>query len=165
MSDASAQPVTGFDTLAEYQLHATGLLTVATREIMLYEHDFSAIGLESAAGATALEAFCLRSAQECALRILLRTPRFVETQAPRLLRLLQRYGHRISVRLVRKGATGGDQPFLLNDVGGYVMRFHHDAFRGKTSPLERETWARLKSGFEDAWASAQAGPTGAPLGL
>lgn len=165
MSDDTPQPASPFDTLAEYQLQALRLLAAATREVMLYEHDLSAIGLESVAGAAAIEAFCLRSSQESAMRILLRTPRFVETQAPRLLRLLQHYGHRMTVRVLRKGATSGDQPYLLNDCGGYAMRFHHDAFRGKFSPNERETWARLKSGFEETWASAQPGPTGGALGL
>lgn len=168
MSDDSAlpdQPVTRFDTLADYQLHAMRLLLDASHALMLYEHDFSAIGLESASGAAAIEAFCLRSAQEGALRILLRTPRYVEAQAPRLMRLLQQYGHRMTVRVVRKGTLCGDQPYLLNDGGGYVMRFHHDAFRGKTSANERETWARLKSEFEEAWGCAQPGPSGSALGL
>lgn len=165
MSDETAQAVTAFDTLADYQLHALQRLQAAAREVVLYEHDFSAIGLESAGGAAAIEAFCQRSTQEGALRILLRTPRHIEAHAPRLLRLLQHYGHRITVRVLRKGATSAEQPFLLDDAGGYVMRFHHDAFRGKTSDSERETWARLKSGFEDAWSGAQPGPSGASLGL
>lgn len=168
MSDDSAlpeQPVTRFDTLADYQLHAMRLLLDASRELMLYEHDFSTIGLESASGAAAIEALCMRSVREGAVRILLRTPRFLETEAPRLMRLLLQYGHRMTVRVVRKGTPCGDQPYLLNDEGGYVMRFHHDAFRGKTSANERETWARLKSGFEEAWGCAQPGPSGSALGL
>lgn len=149
----------------DYREVALDLCGSARQELILYDQDFELTGLESRAGNAALEALCVRTRVIHGVRILVRSPRFIERDCPRLQRLLQQFGHRIVVRVVRKGDASSDQPFIVNDNTGYVLRFHHDSMRGKAHTADSETANRLIAQFETMWMNATNGPNGATLGL
>lgn len=155
-------------TLAEYgaySLLALELCGSAREELVIYDHDFEMTCLESRAGNAALEALCVRSRMGHGIRILVRSPRFIERDCPRLQRLLQQFEHRIIVKMVRKGEASSDQPFIVDDNANYALRFHHDGPRGKAQLGDSLVASRLIAHFETMWMNATNGPNGARLGL
>lgn len=149
----------------EYSQVALALCESARQKLVIYDHDLEKTGLESRAGIAALEALCIRSGATDGIRILVRSPRFIERDCPRLQQLLQDFGHRIVVKVVRKGEATSDQPFIVDDNTAYVVRFHHDGPRGKAHSADSLVANRLLAQFETMWQNATNGPNGAKLGL
>lgn len=160
-----ADPPRALAEFGDYSLLALELCESARQELVIYEHDFEMSGLESRAGNAALEALCVKSRANHGIRILVRSPRFIERDCPRLQRLLQQFGHRIIVKVVRKGDASSDQPFIVDDNANYVFRFHHDGPRGKAQRSDSLVASRLIAQFETMWMNATNGPNGARLGL
>lgn len=154
-----------FAEFGDYREIALELCGAARQELVIYDHDFEMTGLESRTGIAALEALCVRTRANHGIRVLVRTPRFIERDCPRLQRLLQQFGHRIVVKVVRKGEASSDQPFIVDDNSGYVLRFHHEAARGKAHGADSLTANRLIAQFDTMWMNATNGPNGARLGL
>lgn len=164
MSDAASQPLP-LDTLAEYRAQVLDRVALATARLDVFDHDLGEIGLESSSAIQALEQLCQRGVMPEAVRLLIRDPRFVEKSCPRLMLLLQRFAHRMELRLVRSSLPSHDQPFVIADDEAYVMRFHHDSPRGKSDTRDAAQCAHLRAHFETMWLSAQPGPSGTALGL
>lgn len=162
---SAADPPRPLTEFADYSQTALALCESARQELVIYDHDFERTGLESRAGIAALEALCVRSQANHGIRILVRSPRFIEQYCPRLQTLLQRFGHRVIVKVVRKGEATSDQPFIVDDNTAYVLRFHHDSSRGKADSGDSVIANRLIAQFESMWMNATHGPNGAKLGL
>ncbi|MBW7859837.1 MAG: hypothetical protein H3C33_01905 [Rhodocyclaceae bacterium] len=154
-----------FDTYAEYRRAVLELLRSARQTIVLFDPDLSQTGIESLHGAEAIAAFCERTTFPESLRIALHSPRYVERECPRLLRLVSQFGHRITIRITSARFRNQEQPFLVVDGEHYVTRFHQDDPRGKLCMEDGEGAATLLSHFEILWQHARPGPTGTPLGI
>lgn len=155
-----------FDTYAGYRAALLAAIDGAQREILLFDPDLKETGLESIAGAEALNRFLLRSSAREAIRLLLGDPEFLDRHCPRLTRLLELHGHRFAVRI-----DGNDrlhplhQPFAVVDGHHLVTRFHQDRPRGKACPDDAAVCAPLVAQFETIWIGAEPGKSGAPLGI
>ena len=164
MSGERIEVVT-FDTLTTFRSGILQLLGNAERGIRLYDHDLSETGLESLDAIRLMEALCQRASRAGAVRLLLRDSAYLQKSCPRLMGLLARWSHRLEVAVLRKAASGSNQPFATSDTNAYVLRFHHDSPRGRMGISDPMQCARLNAQFDTAWLSAQAGPSGTTLGL
>lgn len=154
-----------FDTFALYRDAVLELLEQATHSIVLFDPDLAETGIESIRGAELLSGFCDRATHNDALRIAVHDAAYIKRDAPRLLNVVARHGHRMSIRVTTPRYHDWQQPYMVVDDVHVVTRFHHDQPRGKICHHAAATAAPLLTRFEVMWQHAQPGPTGAPLGL
>ncbi|MFN3985936.1 MAG: hypothetical protein ACK4KV_10620 [Rhodocyclaceae bacterium] len=155
-----------FDTYADYRAGIAELLELTTQTLTVYDADLSATGLESPAACSVLERLCRESRREDAIRILLRTPRHLERDCPRLLRLLEHYGHRVSVRVRNAAGNNMDEGcFIVADGRHLITRFHSDAPRGKLLTDAGPECTPYLVQFEPLWVAGRPGPSGGRVGL
>lgn len=154
-----------FDTYTRYREAMLDALGRATQSISIFDPDLRNTGLESPAGISVLEAFCLRARIEESLRIAVHSASFFERECPRLLNLVSRFGHRMQIRISSSAFRSLEQPFAVVDGVHLVTRFHSDDPRGKICIDDALSSLPLLSQFETLWASAQKGPSGIPLGI
>lgn len=154
-----------FDTYAAYHGHVLDLLQRARRSLLVFDPDLAQTGFESAAGIEALDALACAAAREDSIRILLATPQHVERHCPRLLRLVERHGQRMRIRILADAAAPPDACFIVGDGETLVARFHRDRARGKHIHGPSAEASRYTAQFETMWIAARSGPTGAPLGI
>lgn len=154
-----------FDTFALYRDAVLELLESACHAIVLFDPDLAETGIESARGIELLSGFCDRALRTDALRIAVHDAGYIKRDCPRLLNVVARYGHRMSVRVTTRQYHDWLQPYMIVDNKHVVTRFHHDRPRGKISQDAPDVAAPLLTRFEAMWEQAQPGPTGIPLGL
>lgn len=154
-----------FDTYTAYRAHLLDSVRHAEHSLLIFDHDLAQTGLEDAEGVEALDALARAAAGEERIRILVRTPEHIERHCPRLLRLVERFGPRIRIKVVGEGVALPDACFAVADSQGLVIRFHRDRPRGKRIDGANPETARYAAQFETIWVCAKNGPTGAPLGI
>ena len=154
-----------FDTWSVYREHLLDTLQRAKHGLILFDHDLAQTGLESSAAIEALDALARSLHGDDRIRILVRTPVHIERHCPRLLKLVERFGQRIRIRVVGESVTAPDSSFAVADPGMLVTRFHRDRPRGKRVDGPSPESTRYTAQFETMWISARNGPTGAPLGI
>lgn len=154
-----------FDTFALYRDAVLELLERASHSIVLFDPDLAETGIESMRGIELLSGFCDRALRNDALRIAVHDAAFIKRDCPRLLNVVARYGHRMSVRVTTRQYHNWLQPYMVVDDLHVVTRFHHDQPRGKICHDAPEVAAPLLIRFEAMWEHTQPGPTGIPLGL
>lgn len=153
------------DTWADFRTAALETIALAQSTLLLFDFDLSQSGLESPAGVEHLTALLLRSAQPAAVRILVRDARHLEQNCPRLLGLLTRFGHRITVRVASTHLAIPESAFLIADLNHLLIRFHHERPRGKHCIDDTHSASECIAQFETLWTNAETGPSGAPIGL
>lgn len=154
-----------FDTFALYRDAVLELIEQATHSIVLFDPDFKETGIESVRGAELLSGFCDRAIQNEALRIAVHDASFIKQDCPRLLNIVSRYAHRMSIRVTTPQYHSWQQPYMVVDDMHVVTRFHHDQARGKICYEASDVATPLLMRFETMWLHTQPGPTGAPLGI
>lgn len=154
-----------FDTYAGYRAHLLDTLRGAQHSLLIFDHDLAQTGLEEAAGIEAIDTLARAAAGEERIRILVRTPEHIERHCPRLLRLVERFGPRVRIKVAGEGVAVPDSCFAIADGRGFVTRFHRDRPRGKRIDGSNPETSRHAAQFETMWVSAKNGPTGAPLGI
>lgn len=154
-----------FDTYSGYRAHLLDTVRRATHGLVLFDHDLAHTGLESSAAIEALDALARSLPGDDRIRILVRTPSHIEQHCPRLLKLVERFGQRIRIRVLGESATPPDSSFSVADRRMLVTRFHRDRPRGKRVDGANPETTRYTAQFETMWVSARNGPSGAPLGI
>lgn len=156
-----------FDTYGDYRSGVAEVLALATQTLTIYDADLSATGLESTPVSSILERLCREAQREDAIRILVRTPRHLERDCPRLLLLLEHYGHRMSVRVRHHAAASAveDRCFIVADGQHLITRFHSDAPRGKLRTDAGSECTPYLVQFEPLWIASRPGPSGGRVGL
>ncbi|ATE59382.1 DUF7931 domain-containing protein [Thauera sinica] len=154
-----------FDTYAAYREHVLDAVRHATRSLVVFDRDLAQTGFESSAGIEALDTLARNVVGDEAIRILVCSPEHIEQYCPRLLKLVERYGRRMRIRVVGESVAHPDASFIVGDGSTLVTRFHHDRARGKRVDGPGADTSRHTAQFETMWVSAKDGPTGAPLGI
>lgn len=153
-----------FDTRTGYLAAIDELLSVATKEICIFDRDLRGLEFETRSRAEALGRF-LGGGRDRRIRIILHDLDYLLRYSPRMMELLKLHGHRCDVRQTPDSLHHLADSFLLNDNINGVVRFHADYFRGKKllhNPSEVSDWQRR---FEDLWLESLPGATATQLGL
>jgi hypothetical protein len=153
-----------FDTSAAHDRAVGTVLSVAKREICIFDADIATLGLETRVRADAIAAFLARG-RDRSLRIVLHDLEHVNRYSPRLMGLLRRYSHCFAIRQTPESLRNLADAFVLADGITGVVRFHADHFRGKLfleRPLEVHDWQQR---FENLWLESIPGISASHLGL
>jgi hypothetical protein len=110
----------------------------AQREILIFDRDLSSGGYTTPARADAIQSVLAKDRHN-KLVILLHDTGFVTQRCPRLMRLLQLFGHAMTIHKTGEGAHSAQDSIILADGLHYLHRFHGDH-------------ARFRYGFDDAAA-------------
>ena len=153
-----------FDTYATYRQAVADAVTLARRELVVFDPDLRETGLESPDMEQALRAF-LSAGRENRVRIVVHRPDEVERACPRLMAVQRLHGHGLSFRQSPEDLRHLSDCFLLADGRHAVIRFHADHARGKLlieQPDEVSGWRRR---FEDLWGLSVPAIASTTLGL
>ena len=152
------------DSLAGQRAAIDLLISLARERICVFDGALDRVGWDSAARAAALATF-LRSTPNARLEIIVHDTRWIETSCPRILDLLRRFGHAMTLYKTGAGASGAMDPLVVVDSRHYLHRFHVDQPRA-TLAIDMPQAARpLVTRFEEIWATGEPGLSGTTLGL
>jgi hypothetical protein len=127
-----------FDTRAEFQRQLRAVLALAGQTLDLFDPDFSLFTLGELETDALLRQFLQGGGQ---LRLAMHDSARLERDAPRFLRLLRDYSHRVECRLTGRGIRQLTDSFCIADGRHIVRRFHSDHLRGEAAfdaPQETE---------------------------
>ena len=131
--------------------------------VRVFDIDLSQVGWSGADRAERLSAFLRRPGAR--LELIVHDTRFLEQSCPRLVTLLKRYGHAMTVYKTGPEARSAMDPLTIADDRHFLHRFHVDGPRASLafdSPLAARP---LVARFEEIWATGEPGLTGTVLGL
>ena len=151
----SAPRIERFDTRAQFQQELRSLLARARDTLDLFDPDFALFTLGTPETDAELRRFLHAGGS---LRLAMHDSAWLERGAPRFLRLLRDYSHRIECRVTPCGLRQLTDSFAIADGMHVVRRFHSDHLRGAAAfdapqeadlPRERFTaiWAESLPGL------------------
>jgi hypothetical protein len=151
------------ETLAEQVAALDGIVALAQSRIQLFDVDLAQGGWERRERVDALARF-LRQ-RNARFDVIVHETRWIESSAPRFVRLLRQYGHAMTLYRTGAEAKAAMDPLLIVDQRHFVHRFHIDRPRASVAmdlPLAAKP---LCARFEEIWATGEPGLAGTVLGL
>lgn len=140
------------------------LIGLAQQRLQVFDIDLSQGGWNSTARADSLTAF-LRRSPKGRIDLIVHDVRWMEMCCPRLMALLKRYSHAITVYRTGAEARSARDPLLIADGRHFLHRFHFDHPRA-TFAIEHPQLARpLVTRFEQIWATGEPGMGATVLGI
>ena len=131
--------------------------------VRVFDIDLSQVGWSGAERAERLSAFLRRRGAR--LELIVHDTRFLEQSCPRLVTLLKRYGHAMTVYKTGPEARSAMDPLTIADDRHFLHRFHVDGPRASLA-FDAPLAARpLVARFEEIWSTGEPGLTGTVLGL
>ena len=139
---------------ADYRRACDTVLSLAQREILIFDHELLALRLNEKARLDILAGF-LQSDGPHRLRMVLHHPEPLMRDAPRLIQLISRFSHAIEVRQSPDNLRHLADSHVLADENHGVRRFQYDQPRSALildDPAYLSPW-RLR--FEELWELSQ----------
>jgi hypothetical protein len=131
--------------------------------VRVFDIDLSQVGWSGADRAERLSAFLRRPGAR--LELIVHDTRYLEQWCPRLVTLLKRYGHAMTVYKTGPEARSAMDPLTIADDRHFLHRFHVDGPRASLA-FDAPLAARpLVARFEEIWSTGEPGLTGTVLGL
>lgn len=122
-------PYSRFDSETEYRQALETVIGLARDSIRIFDHDLRRMQLETPRVSRMLQVF-LGSGTSRRIHIAVHDPGFLQTDAPRLLHLLENYSHAMIVKQVPESLHMLADCHLLADGIHGARRFHKDFPRG-----------------------------------
>ncbi|GAB3264406.1 DUF7931 domain-containing protein [Chitinimonas naiadis] len=141
-----------FEDLNTYRDELTKVMAGATRSVSWLDGDLAETGAHEQANAQALR-HLLAGSPQARVRLLLLSESWFWRYCPRLVELLNTYGHAFSIRTLSESDSNTPDRFLLTD-NAVVRRFHPENPRGETS-IQGRTMAQCHQEFELFWQRAE----------
>jgi hypothetical protein len=146
-----------FESLREYEAVIDNLIPQTQQVIRVFDKTLSR-GYNSLQRCEALRNFLLRSRSN-RLIIVLHEAEAVRRDCPRMVELLRRFSHAMSIRQTLRAAQRAHDPFVIFDASHYVHRFHYDHLRAARGSNDLEGTQVLLERFSEIFeASAPAIP-------
>jgi hypothetical protein len=171
--DSSAPPETAagpaprevmLDTIAAQTAAIDELLGLAAHKLQVFDIDLSQCGWNSAMRADQLSGF-FRRAPAGRLELIMHDTRWMEASCPRILNLLTRYSHAVTVYKTGPEARLAMDPLFIADGRHFLHRFHIDQPRARFAIEQPQEAKPLVARFEEIWATGVPGNIGTVLGL
>jgi len=138
-------------------------LDEASRSLEILDVDLTGVPLEQRTRLDKLAT--LLASPTFSLRILLHRASHVEASCPRLLALAHRFAPRCEIRVLAAEHQANENVMVIADATHVAVRFNHQLARGKYAWHLPGVAQEYLDRFDGYWEKAQAGPSGAPLGL
>lgn len=149
------------------QLYAEAIsliLVNAQRELLIFDQDLSHGGFSSLEKFKLLQYF-LNANIASELTIILQNAAFFQHKCPRLLQLLEVYGHKMHVYVTNNSAKHAKDCFILADRAHYIRRIHIDQARFRFSLNDSPNTEALHNRFLDLQDAIGEPVAMKPLGL
>jgi hypothetical protein len=159
-----ASRVTALATVAAQAAAIDELIALARHHIRVFDQDLAQTGWSSAARTDRLADF-LRDVRGRRLNIIVHDTRYLQSSCPRLIRLLQNYGHVMSILRTGDDAHVATDALVIVDNTHYLHRFHFEQPRAALGIAQPEQTRLLTSRFDEIWATGESGVSGTVLGL
>ena len=143
-----------FDTRAQFQQELRNLLARAHDTLDLFDPDFALFTLGTPETEAELRRFLHAGGT---LRLAMHSGAWLEHDAPRFLRLLRDYSHRIECRLTPRGLRQLTDSFAIADGMHVVRRFHSDHLRGAAAFDAPDEAELPRERFSAIWAESLPG--------
>ena len=153
-----------FDTRATFQRAVGTVLSLAKKEICVFDADLRNLEFDARVRADMISAF-LAGGRDRSVRMVLHELDHVTRFSPRLVGLLKRYSHCFSIRQTPESLRNLADAFVLADGISGVIRFHADHFRGKLLLEQAVAVHDWQQRFEGLWVEAIPGFSVTQLGL
>jgi len=140
------------------------LVGYARASIRVFDVDLGQTGWNSPTRTEALAAF-LRARNDAKLDIIVHETRWIEASGARIVALLRRYSHGVTIRRTGAEARSAMDPLLIVDGRHYLHRFHIDHPRAALGVEEPLGAKPLITRFEEIWGTGEPGLTATVLGL
>lgn len=140
------------------------VIAEAKDELLIFDQDFARGDFASLQRDELLRHF-LSEYPLSKLTIILQSIAFFTTQCPRLFKLLETYGHKMTVFETNDNAKIAKDCFVLADKRHYLRRFHIDQARFKFSLDDVETTANLAVRFGELMDETTEAISAGKLGL
>lgn len=152
------------DTVAAQTAAIDDLIALAGHKLQVFDVDLSQCGWSTAMRADLLGSF-LRRPPAARLELILHDTRWMEASCPRILNLLKRYAHAVTVYKTGPEARLAMDPLVIADGRHFLHRFHIDQPRARLAIEQPQETKPLVARFEEIWATGMAAPFGTVLGL
>jgi hypothetical protein len=163
MSDETLQH-SQFDGVADYIAALDTICASAQHTLNIFERNFEDIGFNSEARYDMLHRFLLASPIN-RLNLLAHDPQHLVRYCPRMMMLLQQFGHSMYIYQTPPSLQRVTEPFAVADDAHYVRRYHFDDTRGLLARNDPEGARLLNSRFHEMWGSSHPGASATRLGL
>jgi len=140
------------------------ILKSAQRELLIFDQDMSRGGFSSLENFNYLQNF-LSSNIASELTIILQDAGYLQQKCPRVLSLLEVYGHKMRVHVTNSSARHAKDCFILADGEHYIKRIHIDQARFKYALNDRKNVEALNNRFMELADAIGDAVTLKPLGL
>lgn len=147
-----------------YQEAITLILQNANRELLIFDQDLSHGGFSSLEKFNLLQNF-LADNIASELNIILQDAAFFQNKCPRLLKLLEVYGHKMRVHVTNASVKQVKDCFILADRKHYIRRIHIDQPRFRFALDDRQNTEALHNRFVELSEAIADAVTMRPLGL
>jgi hypothetical protein len=148
---------------SELQTAFDTVLGLAERRLCLFAPDLTVLTLERTARVDALRR--LLASNDADLRIALHDAGRLHAEQPRLLELLQVYGHRMSIRITPPSLHHLCDAMAIADGCHALIQFHREQARHKSIAADADACSEYQHRFEELWLECDTSFNGRPLGL
>ena len=164
-ADAPPPPeTTPFAVPSDYTAAIDKVLSLATREVLVFDRDLADGGWNTPARADSLRRFLLGHRMS-RLEFVVHDTLHIERFLPRLTLLLRDLSHKMAIlRTTGDGRNAWDD-FVLVDNVHFVHRFHLDSLRGESSLHNPRKGRQLRERYDEIVGFTEAGVNATQLGL
>jgi hypothetical protein len=155
---------TTLDTVAAQSAAIDEIIALARHAVRVFDRDLSEAGWNSAARTERLGAF-LRKHPGARLEIIVHDTRWLESSCPRLLALLRRFAHAVTIYRTGPEARGAMDPLVIVDGRHFLHRYHVEQPRATLAIDAPQAANPLVKRFDEIWATGEPGLTATVLGL
>jgi len=148
----------------DYQFALTAVLEQAQQKVFIFDTDLSFGGFETADNVERLRALLVKQ-PAATVTLILQDTRYLLGRCPRLLGLIQRYQHVMTVYETNDEGKRVSDSFVLADDRAYLRRFHVDQVRFKYSLDDAVAVSLLSLRFEELLQLTHHQISTTPLGL
>ena len=152
------------ETLIEYRQAFDRLLAATRQHLRIYDQNLSELAIDTPQRIDALRNLCLAGPGR-RIEILLRDWSLVRDRQPRLMGLLQTFGHVVEIRQEEAVDEAPMEAYVLGDDRLILIRPHRDSARSLLQlddPLACRAHMQL---FNQLWQRAEGPLASRPLGL
>jgi hypothetical protein len=151
-------------TTAEQSAAIDRLIALAELRIRVFDHDLSQMGWNRDVRMEGLSTF-LRGGRGRRVDIIVHDVRYASESCPRLMSLLQRYSHALTIYRTGAEARHASDPLLIIDERHFLHRFHFEQPRAALGLDQPEEARSLINRFDEIWATGEPGINATQLGL
>ena len=152
------------ETLIEYRQAFDRLLAATRQRLRIYDQNLRELALDTPQRIDALRSLCL-SGSGRRIEILLRDWNVVRDKQPRLMGLLQHFGHVLEIRQEEALDEAPMEAYILGDDRLILTRPHRDNARSLLHLDDPLACAAHTHTFDQLWQRAEGPLASRPLGL